>query len=232
MQMNVRETAALLGVSDKSIYRWIKQRQLPAFRLNEQYRFNRVEVLAWASSHRVNAPGAVLCEVDEQQTPKVGLAEALRAGGIYYRIGGGDKNSVLQSTVDAIPLPEEVDKAFLLDVLVARETLASTGIGDGVAIPHMRNPIVMYVPRPMVTLCFLENAVEFGALDRKPVHTLFTLVSPTISAHLNLLSRLTFALRNPDFADVVNRQGTREEILASAMSADSGATSAAESIRA
>ena len=48
----------------------------------------------------------------------------------------------------------------------------------------------------MATLCFLEHPIEFGALDGQPVHTLFTIVSPTIKAHLHLLSRLAFALRS------------------------------------
>ena len=96
---------------------------------------------------------------------------------------------------------------------VAREALASTGVGDGIAIPHVRNPIVLHVPRPTVTLCFLERPVDFGALDGKPVHCLFTLVSPTIRAHLHLLSRLAFALRDPGFHAVVQRQALRDEIL-------------------
>jgi len=71
----------------------------------------------------------------------------------------------------------------------------------------------MHIPRPMITLCFLEHPVEFDALDGKPVHTLFSMVSPTISAHLNLLSKLAFALRRPVFSELIIRQGTREEIL-------------------
>ena len=221
MQLNVRETADLMGVSEKTIYRWIKQNKLPAYRINEQYRFNRVEVLEWATSQRVNVPADIFREPGQGNTPTPGLAEALKTGGIHYRLGGSDRDSVLGSAVEVMPLPEEVDKSFLLRVLVARESLGSTGVGDGIAIPHVRNPIVMHIPRPMVTLCFLDHPIEFGALDGKPVHTIFTMVSPTISAHLTLLSRLAFALRNPDFAGVIARQGTREEILKSAAAIDS-----------
>jgi len=94
--------------------------------------------------------------------------------------------------------------------------LESTAIGDGIAIPHVRNPIVLHVPQPVVTLCFLEAPVDFGALDEKPVHTLFTLISPTVKAHLHLLSRLAFALRNPDFKALIVRQAGHDEILAAA----------------
>jgi PTS system nitrogen regulatory IIA component len=94
--------------------------------------------------------------------------------------------------------------------------LESTAIGDGIAIPHVRNPIVLHVPQPVVTLCFLEEPVDFGALDGQPVHTLFTLISPTVKAHLHLLSRLAFALRNPDFKALIIRQAGHDEILAAA----------------
>jgi nitrogen PTS system EIIA component len=106
-----------------------------------------------------------------------------------------------------------MDKSYLLSVIVAREALGSTGVGDGIAIPHVRNPIVLHIPQPLVTLCFLERAIEFEALDGKPVHTLFAMVSPTIAVHLNLLSKLAFALRQSEFAAVIARRGTPDEIL-------------------
>jgi PTS system nitrogen regulatory IIA component len=73
-----------------------------------------------------------------------------------------------------------------------------------------------------VTLCFLERPVDFGALDGKPVHCLFTLVSPTIRAHLHLLSRLAYALRDPGFQAVIQRQGLRDEILTESRRVESG----------
>jgi PTS system nitrogen regulatory IIA component len=223
MQLKVREAASLMDVSEKTIYRWIRRNNLPASRINDQYRFNRAELLEWATAHRINVSADIFGEPESGKTPIPGLADALKAGGIHYRIGGTDKDSVLKSAVDVMPLPEEVDKAFLLRVMVARESLGSTAIGDGIAIPHVRNPIVLHVPRPMIALCFLDQAIEYGALDGKPIHTIFAIVSPTISAHLNLLSKLTFALRQTPFADVIARQAAREEIIQSAALIDSRA---------
>ena len=79
---------------------------------------------------------------------------------------------------------------------------------------HVRNPIVLHLPHPSVTLCFLEHPVDFGSLDGQPVTTLFTLVSPTVRAHLHLLSRLAFALRDPNFKAVLARRAPPEEIHA------------------
>jgi nitrogen PTS system EIIA component len=216
MQLGVREVAELLNVSEKTIYRWLKQGKLPAYRVSDQYRFNRAELLEWATSEKLQVSPQIFADPEGSSQPLPTLAEAIRSGGISYRVGGTDKAAVLRSVVELMRLPEEVDREFLVQVLLARESLGSTGIGDGIAIPHVRNPIVLHIPRPMVTLCFLERPVDFGALDGKPVHTLFTLVSPTIRAHLHLLSRLCFGLRESRFHQAVTSQASRDEILEAA----------------
>jgi nitrogen PTS system EIIA component len=213
MKLTVRDAAQMLNVSEKSVYRWIKQGVIPAYQINDQYRFNRAELLEWATSRKISVSPEIFAEPEGGDTPPPQLSEALVAGGIYYRMGGSDKASVLQAVVEVMKLPDEVDRNFLYQVLLAREALGSTGIGDGIAIPHVRNPIVLHVVRPMVTLCFLERPVEFGALDGRAVSTLFTLISPTVRAHLHLLSRLGFALRDKDFKAAVMQQAAREQIL-------------------
>ncbi|MFA6133612.1 MAG: PTS sugar transporter subunit IIA [Phycisphaerae bacterium] len=212
MIVGVRAAAELLGVSEKTVYRWVSQGKLPAYRVNEQYRFNRAELLEWATSQRINVSVRIL-EEPEDGACVPSLEQALRAGGVFYRLEGNDKLSVLHSVVEVMPLPEEVDRSFLEQVLLAREAVASTAIGDGIAIPHVRNPIVLHIPYPMIALCFPEHSVDFGALDGKPVHTLFTIVSPTIKGHLGLLSRLAFALHDKEFSDVLLAQGSREALF-------------------
>jgi nitrogen PTS system EIIA component len=214
MKLMVRDAAHLLNVSEKTIYRWIKQGVIPAYQISDQYRFNRAELLEWATSRKLSVSPEIFAEPEGGDSPPPALLDALRAGGVYYRIGGQDKASVLRSVVDTMKLPEEVDREFLYQVLLAREALGSTGIGDGIAIPHVRNPIVLHLSRPMVTLCFLERPIDFGAMDGQPVTTLFTLISPTVRAHLHLLSRLGFALRDPAFKNAITQQAGRDELLA------------------
>ncbi|MCL5097121.1 MAG: PTS sugar transporter subunit IIA [Candidatus Omnitrophica bacterium] len=213
MQLTVRDVAELLKVSEKSIYRWINEGNLPAYRVSGQYRFNRAELLEWATAQRINVSPKIFQETENGAVPLPELADALQAGGIFYRVSGSDKEGVLRSLVETMRLPEEVDRTFLLQVMLAREALASTAIGDGIAIPHVRNPIVLHVTKPMVTLCFLEQPVHFGALDGKPVYALFSVVSPTVRAHLQLLSRLAFVLRDGQFKPLLKRQASRDEIM-------------------
>jgi len=210
MQLTIRDVAKLLNVSEKTVYRWISQGHLPSYKVGEQYRFNRVELLEWATAQKINVSAEIFHEPQGNGMPLPSLGESIARGGIHYRVTGANREDVLQNVVDTLRLPDGVDRAFLFRVLLAREELASTGIGDGIAIPHVRNPIVLHVHEPIVALCFLEKPVDFGAMDGQPVSALFTLISPTVRSHLHLLSRLTFALRHPDFRTAVKEQATRD----------------------
>ncbi len=216
MKLTVRDVSELLDVSEKTVYRWINDRKLPGYRMSGQYRFSRAAILEWATANRINVSLGALQEAENPDQPLPTLPEALLAGGIFYRIGGSDKESALRNAVEVVRLPDEVDREFLIQVLLAREQLASTAIGDGIAIPHARNPIVLHVDKPLVSLCFLEQPIDFGALDARPVQALFTLISPTIRAHLHLLSRLQFALRDPEFKALVVAQGGRDDLMKAA----------------
>jgi PTS system nitrogen regulatory IIA component len=224
MQFGVREAASLFGVPEKTINRWISQDGLPAHKVHEQYRFNRSELIEWATERKRPVSADILNEPESKAEPQ-GLFDSLTAGGVHYHLPGADKLAVLKSIIDVMPLPKDVDRSFILSVLVAREKLSSTAVGDGIAMPHVRNPIVMHIPHPMITLCFLDKPVEFGALDGKPVYALFTLVSPTVAAHLGMLSRLAFALHQGEFAALIARQAAGEEILRGAAAIDSAVRS-------
>jgi nitrogen PTS system EIIA component len=216
MKLTVREASKLFSVSEKTIYRWIEQKGLPAYRINKQFRFNQTELLEWAAARRTSFSPQLLHEPESGAAALPDPVAALTAGGIHYRVGGKDRDSVLRNAVELLRLPDQVDREFLLEVLLAREALGSTGIGDGIAIPHARNPIVLNVERPTITLCFLEHPVDFAAMDGLPVTVLFTLINPTVRAHLHLLSRLAFILSDKTFREVLKRQGSRDEIFAEA----------------
>lgn len=213
VQLTVRDVSGLLNVSEKSVYRWITGGDLPAYRVNGQYRFNRAELLAWATARKVNVSPSIF-EEEETEGAMPSLADAVQAGGINYRVSGTDKPSVLRAIVELLRLPDAVDREFLLQVLLARESLASTGVGDGIAIPHVRNPVVLHIDKPTVTLCFLETPVEFGALDGQPVQILFPVISPSVRAHLHLLAQLAFGLRDPELTRLLAEQAGRDAIHA------------------
>lgn len=213
MQLTVRDVTKFFDVSESTVTRWIKRRGMPAQYVGGQYHFNRAEILEWATANQIKVSLQMFDELDADSQPVPTLTEALEAGGIFYGLRDTDKDHALRALVEVLPLPEGIDRELVLRLFLAREASASTAIGDGIAIPHVRNPIVLHVSRPTVTLAFLERPIGFGALDGQPVHVLFSIISPTNRSHLQLLSRLSFALHDPKLRKTVNHHAPQEEIM-------------------
>ena len=196
MQLTVRDVSKFLNVSESTVTRWINQRGLPSQHVGGQYRFHRVDLLEWATANGIKVSVEVFDHLEAEDESSPSLVKALEVGGIFYGLQDTNKDATLRALVQVLPLPDGVDRELLLRLFLAREASATTAIGDGIALPHVRNPIVLHVEHPMVTLGFLERPVDFGALDGKPVQVLFSLICPTMRSHLQMLSRLSFALHD------------------------------------
>jgi PTS system nitrogen regulatory IIA component len=219
MRVNVREAARLLSVSESEVYRWVESGEIPCSVVNHQPLFSRAELLEWATARR--RPVSVeLFEPGNDGGASVRLADALAGGGVHHGVRGDDRASVLRAVVECLPVPDEQDRRLLVQVLLAREALGSTAVGEGIAIPHVRSPLVFPGTSGLMALCFLETPVAFGASDGSPIHTIFALLSPTIRGHLQLLSRLSLALHDRGFKAAVLRRASGEEIVAEAQRLD------------
>jgi PTS system nitrogen regulatory IIA component len=213
MQLTVRDVSKFLNVSEATVTRWIKQRGLPSHHVGGQSRFHRAELLEWATANQIKVSVELFDHLETEDDPVPSLAEALEAGGIFDHLQARRKDEALRALVGVLPLPDHIDREDLYRLFLARECLMTTAVGNGVALPHVRNPIVLHVERPLVTLCFLDQPVDFEALDGQPVSVLFALICPTMRSHLQMLSRLSYALRDDRFRAVVMRRAGRDEIL-------------------
>jgi PTS system nitrogen regulatory IIA component len=213
MQLTLRQAAKYLGVNESTARRWIGERGLPVHEVSERLYLNAVELWEWAVEHGVAVSRSLLEHARRAPDTVPPMSALLRSGGIFSDIDAKDKRDVLRQFVARLPLPPEQDRATLLSVLEAREAMGSTGVGDGIAIPHVRNPIVLHVDEAFVTLCLLKQPVEFEAIDGKPVHTLFMVVSPTVPVHLRILAQLGFLLRDDVLREMFQQRASADEIL-------------------
>ena len=214
MLLEASEAAQALYVDEKTVLRWIRKDNLPAESIQGNYQINPVDLLEWATEHGIKVNPALYKMPDADHRPLPTLSQALQAGGIHCGFPGVDKETVLRNAVAILDLPPEIDPDFILQVLLAREAMGTTAVGDGIAIPHVRNPILVQLPVPKIALCFLAQPVDFGALDGKPVQILFTIISPTIRMHLHLLSKLAYCLRDQRLRGILGRQCNPEAIMA------------------
>jgi PTS system nitrogen regulatory IIA component len=219
MELSVRDVARLLQVSEDTVFRLAREHELPAHRANGEYRFNRVELQEWAThegrpvSPELFAPRGLV-----RLLPS--LRGAIERGGVYHDIRGDGRESVLYAVTRVPGVPSTIPREHLYDLLLSREALASTGVGDGIAIPHPRDPLVVRVDEPVILLCFLEQAVDFSALDGAPIRVLFVALAPSIHVHLQMLSRIAHALHDPHFRELLGARAPAGDILRDASRLD------------
>jgi mannitol/fructose-specific phosphotransferase system IIA component (Ntr-type) len=123
---------------------------------------------------------------------------------------------VLAELVAKIPeiVDRPKDRQTLLRALQEREQLHSTGIGDGVALPHARNALVGLVAKPVVVFGRHDQGIAFGAIDAQPARLFFLLVTTTVAQHLGILARISRLVRDPKLRQSLNAADKPETIVA------------------
>lgn len=148
------------------------------------------------------------------------LADILRESCVIADIKGVTKREILfemAETLKKAKLIDDVDS--VVDIIMERESLGSTGIGDGVAIPHGKmkklNTILCVAGRS-------KDGVNFDAVDRQPVHIFFLVLAPEDSAslHLKVLSRISKVLRDQSFRKNILKLSEAHEIYTTIIEAD------------
>jgi len=216
MKLSVREAARLLSVSESELYHWIEDGEIPFYMVNHQPLFNREELLEWATAHKLR----LSVELFADGAQPVQLGDAIVRGGVHHGLSCTDRAGALRAAVARLPIADEAERELVLDIMLARESEASTGVGKGIAIPHVRSPLVFAGEAPAIALCFLEQPIDFGAIDQQPVTTLFVMMTPTVQVHLQLLSRLSVALHDAAFVAVLARRADADAVLAEARRID------------
>src|SRR5579872_4053822 len=129
----------------------------------------------------------------------IALHELLVPARIKLNLESTNRESVLKELVEQIPELADQPEArqTLLRALQEREQLYSTGIGDGIALPHSRNALVGLVDRALVVFGRHATGIAYGAPDALPAQLFFLVVAPTVTQHLAILARLIRLLRDP-----------------------------------
>ena len=126
------------------------------------------------------------------------LSELLSPAAINLDLKSADRESVLGELVNQIPqlIKQPEARQTLLRALHEREQLHSTGIGDGIALPHSRNALVGLVDQPIMVFGRHKQGIPYDAIDGVPARLFFLLVAPTVTQHLAILARLSRLLRD------------------------------------
>jgi len=140
------------------------------------------------------------------------LIDILDESAIVADLQADTKTEALEALVDAMTASNPaLEKEELLQVLLERENLGSTGIGDGIAIPHGKSQQLSEI---VSGFGLSKQGLEFDSLDGKPAHLFFLLVAPenSVGTHLKMLARISRMLKNVEFRQKLLEADSQQEI--------------------
>jgi PTS system fructose-specific IIA component/PTS system nitrogen regulatory IIA component len=133
---------------------------------------------------------------------------------IRTNLDAGDKRDVIRAMATSLLEAKKINQAdyeSIVEAILKREELGSTGIGRGVAVPHTKHPSI---DKLIGTVAISENGVNFDSLDGEKVHLLFLLVSPPDRPgdHLRALENISRQLRNDTFCRFLKQSKKPEDV--------------------
>ncbi|MBT4504709.1 MAG: PTS sugar transporter subunit IIA [Gemmatimonadetes bacterium] len=142
------------------------------------------------------------------------LMDILSAKSVIVDLKGETKEEIIEELVDALEVGEVItNRDKVLQAVLEREKIMSTGIGDGIAIPHGKSDAVARLAAALGTQ---KRGVDFEALDGEPAYVFFLLVSPAnvSGPHIKALARISRLLKNDDFKKKLIDASSAEDIMA------------------
>jgi len=154
------------------------------------------------------------------------IADLLSPEGVLSALKAKDKKQLLATLADKASQLARVNHTRVLETLVERERLGTTGVGQGIAIPHGR---LTEVTKITGVFARLETPIEYDAVDNQPVDLIFMLLAPEGAGadHLKALARVSRLLRNQAVCERLRKAASAEALYAILTEPQMGANSAA-----
>lgn len=209
MDLKIQDVAAMLNVSETTIQSWIVDGRLPAYRIEEEWRFNRMEVEDSIMANKLTASDSATTSGGSLQ---FSLYRALHKGMVLQEVCGATKDTVITNAVNAMAKELQLDAQVLTDLLLSREKLHSTAVGHGIALPHTRD-FLLSAHQDVVVIAFPEKPIPYEALDNEPVNTLFFLFACSDKRHLHLLAKLAHLSNDINARKLLQSKPNKETLL-------------------
>lgn len=230
MDLKIKDVAELLNVSEAIVRRWVADGKIPTYRMNQQEYFSRTEIESWVISnkfdkhHHASSPSLRNKENEQVVIPppcpstrngnkQFSLFRAVYKGDVLHHLMANSKEDVIRNVMKKVAKNLHVDEEIMTDLLLERELLMPTALNNGIAVPHTRDTL-LNAHHDAVVVVFLDTPLEYGALDGKPVHTLFFLFACEDKRHLHLLAKIAHLSNQPHALDFLLTKPSKQKLLA------------------
>lgn len=141
------------------------------------------------------------------------ISDIMKENCVFLSLKAGNKRQLLQELADKAAEITGINNRTIFDTLLERENLGTTGFGNGTALPHAR---LEGIDKIYGFFARLNNAIDYEAIDNRPVDLIFMLLSPEGSGadHLTALAQISRLLKDEATCDKIRHAGNNEEIYA------------------
>lgn len=211
--MTLADVAEFLQLSEKTVLKMVKNREIPCTKIANQWRFSRPMLNDWITSRMEVIPQNDLSRLLRKDFEIVPLSRLIYRKNILP-IRSTDRFEALKEMAqNAFESNLVSDKKDFLEKLIKREEMSSTAICSGIAIPHMREPSEDVVREARILIGYSREGIDFKSTDDHPTHILFLLITDSEVVHLKVLSRLSALLKDPENVETLCGFSEPEEFL-------------------
>lgn len=211
MDLTIADVSRLLDMPPSAVRRHIRRKEIPAYRIDHCYRFHRAEIIEWALNNNVPI-NAALARIAGGALP-IDIAELARRGGVFRSVPGDTPREVINNAVALLSLPADIDRDMIASQLIAREEMRPTAVGNGIALPHPKSPMMTDTASERIAFFMLAAPVDFRAADGAPVNTICIMLSANQNRHLEMLSKIAHLCRDNTFVGLLKRAPLPETII-------------------
>ena len=212
--LTLSEIAQYLKVSDKTILRMVGKGEIPGHKVSSQWRFQRTAIDQWLTAKMQDRSDDDLVGVI-QTAPKITpIVKLVTSDRMLMNLAPGDKPAILKQLIQPLIDGELLDDPEkFLQLLIDREEMGSTGIGDGVAVPHVREQEGCGIRETCMVLGLSRDGIDFNSLDGEPTYIFMLLCAGNAVVHLQLLAKSMLMLRQPGALNDFRRCLDKSEVM-------------------
>ena len=208
--MTLSEVASYLKIAEKTVSRMITRGEIPCTKVASQWRFMKSMIDDWLISRMNVVPQNDLAKILENPEGLIPFTRLTSEDLILDNVKPGTKKDILAQLIQPLVQQEIIEDADdFLRKLLTREKMVTTGIGRGVAIPHLRHPKENPGGGPRMVVGICKAGTDYESMDGRMTHLFFLLVSDSEVVHLRVMAKLNQILREGDFVTrLTNAQQT------------------------
>lgn len=204
--LTIEEVASYLRVSDRTVYDWAQKGEIPAGKIGTVWRFKKSEVEKWVNERLSSGPSS------KKVVEEVQMKNILSPDRVVFINQSSKRDALVELSNVLATAPQVKNGSELLSEILKREELMSTGIGRGIAIPHVRLSSVTDLV-VAVGVC-KSNIEDFQTIDDVPVNILIMIAAAynQHSYYLKTLSHFSSKLKNTELRDTITKASTPREV--------------------